>query len=372
MSDAAEFQQAKKPDSQPQFLQIVAKPSRVVRKVEAKPEPKLTRVAFAVSRLMEFCSKRELQNQTGHSVYDWPLVVAKELFDNALDACEEAEVAPDITVIVEQDRIIVQDNANGIDAKTIESILDYTIRVSSREAYVSPTRGAQGNALKTILAMGYVLQGAAGDAAGVTIIETRGVAHRIEFRADHINNQPKIIHTTTPVADRHRNQVHDPLARAGPLGSGPVQAARQGVCLVQSAPHGARGLVRSRVHQRDGDQSQLGKMAAAQPDQRPLVRRSRGCSVISPRMWPETAISARAARCASSSPNFAGSPGPRFSARSSTKSAARINRWRASSAPIRSTAPALPSCWKRCSGTASRSPRSILASSAPGTSKSGS
>ena len=162
----SDFQQAKKTDSQSQFLQIVAKPSRVVRKVEAKPEPKLTRVAFAVSRLMEFCSKRELQNQTGHSVYDWPLVVAKELFDNALDACEEAEAAPDITVIVEQDKIIVQDNANGIDAKTIESILDYTIRVSSREAYVSPTRGAQGNALKTILAMGYVLQGAAGDAAG--------------------------------------------------------------------------------------------------------------------------------------------------------------------------------------------------------------
>ena len=192
------IQQAKKTDSEPQFLQIVAKPSRVVRKVEAKPEPKLTRVAFAVSRLMEFCSKRELQNQTGHSVYEWPLVVAKELFDNALDACEEAEVAPDITVIVEPDRIIVQDNANGIDAKTIESILDYTIRVSSREAYVSPTRGAQGNALKTILAMGYVLEGAAGDAAGVTIIETSGVAHRIEFRADHINNQPKIIHTTAP------------------------------------------------------------------------------------------------------------------------------------------------------------------------------
>jgi DNA topoisomerase VI subunit B len=193
------IQQAKKTDSQPQFLQIVAKPSRGLRKGEARlVEPKLTRVAFAVSRLMEFCSKRELQNQTGHSVYDWPLVVAKELLDNALDACEEAEVSPAITVIVEQDKIIVQDNANGIDATTIESILDYTIRVSSREAYVSPTRGAQGNALKTILAMGYVLQGAAGDAAGVTIIETSGVAHRIEFRADHVNNQPKIIHTTGP------------------------------------------------------------------------------------------------------------------------------------------------------------------------------
>ena len=36
-------------------------------------------------------------------------------------------------------------------------LLDYTVRVSSREAYVSPTRGAQGNALKTIVAMPFVL-----------------------------------------------------------------------------------------------------------------------------------------------------------------------------------------------------------------------
>jgi hypothetical protein len=206
--EGSPIQQAKKTDSHPQFLQIVAKPSQVVRKVEAKPEPKLTRVAFAVSRLMEFCSKRELQNQTGHSVDDWPLVVAKELFDNALDACEEAEVGPDITVIVEQERIIVRDNANGIDAKTIESILDYTIRVSSREAYVSPTRGAQGNALKTILAMAYVLEGT----VGVTVIETRGVAHRIEFHVDHIDNQPKIIHTTapSPIATGTRFTIHWP------------------------------------------------------------------------------------------------------------------------------------------------------------------
>jgi DNA topoisomerase VI subunit B len=163
---------------------------------------------------MEFCSVRELQNQTGHSVDDWPLVVAKELFDNALDAAEEAEVAPEITVTVKPDRIIVQDNAGGIDASTIESILDYTIRVSSREAYVSPTRGAQGNALKTLLAMDYVLQGAKGDAVGVTIIETSGVAHRIEFRVDHINNQPRIILTTgpSPVTTGTRFTVHWPAA----------------------------------------------------------------------------------------------------------------------------------------------------------------
>jgi DNA topoisomerase VI subunit B len=195
----ARFQQAKKPRKRTQFLQIVAKPNRPPRR---KIKHKLTRVVFLVSRLMEFCTKRELQNQTGHSVYDWPLVVLKELMDNALDACEEAEVAPVIEVIVGPASITIADNADGFAAKTIDAILDYSIRASSREAYVSPTRGAQGNALKTILAMGYVLdrEHADADAAGVTIIESRGIKHRIEFRVDHINNQPKIAHITTPSA----------------------------------------------------------------------------------------------------------------------------------------------------------------------------
>jgi DNA topoisomerase VI subunit B len=196
------FQQAKSSTETPQFLQIVAKPDHARRrKSKARPEQKLTRVAFRVSRLMEFCTRRELQNQTGHSVYDWPLVVLKELMDNALDACEEAEIAPVILIAVEPGSITIEDNGSGIKSGTIKSILDYTIRVSSREAYVSPTRGAQGNALKTILAMGYVLDrerddGADTEAAGVTIIETRGVRHRIEFRVDHVNNEPRISQTT--------------------------------------------------------------------------------------------------------------------------------------------------------------------------------
>ena len=32
----------------------------------------------------------------------------------------------------------------------------------------------------------------------MTFIETRGVKHRLEFRADHVTNQPKITHATTP------------------------------------------------------------------------------------------------------------------------------------------------------------------------------
>jgi DNA topoisomerase VI subunit B len=152
-----QFQPAKTADRKSQFLQIVAKSDEVNRKKrKEKQQPKLTRVAFRVSRLMEFCTRRELQNQTGHGVREWPLVVLKELMDNTLDACEEAEVVPVISITVEPESVTIQDNGSGIKPGTVKSILDYTIRVSRREAYVSPTRGAQGNALKTILAMGYV------------------------------------------------------------------------------------------------------------------------------------------------------------------------------------------------------------------------
>jgi hypothetical protein len=201
VADGTIIQQAKTPATRERFLQIAAKPGRK-RRGKAKVEPKLTRVAFRVSRLMEFCTKRELQNQTGHSVDQWPEVVLKELMDNALDACEEAEIAPMISVAVTPTSFTISDNGAGIKPSTIKSILDYNIRVSSREAYVSPTRGAQGNALKTILAMGYVLDrerlDGDAEAVGVTIVETRGVRHDIKFEVDHINNQPRITHTTAP------------------------------------------------------------------------------------------------------------------------------------------------------------------------------
>jgi hypothetical protein len=77
---------------------------------------------------MEFCTKQESENQTAHSIYERPLVVAKELIDNALDACEEAEVAPTISIAVDPGTIVVQDDADGIAADTIKAILDYTIR----------------------------------------------------------------------------------------------------------------------------------------------------------------------------------------------------------------------------------------------------
>jgi hypothetical protein len=149
--------------------------------------PTLIRQTFKTSRLAEFCSQKELVNQTGHAIEDWPLVILKELFDNALDGCEEAEIAPAIAVAINRDGISVTDNGAGLDAATIVDITDYTARVSSREAY-SPTRGAQGNALKTILAMPFALDGE----RGTVTIETRGIAHTVNFSVDRIRQVPRI------------------------------------------------------------------------------------------------------------------------------------------------------------------------------------
>jgi DNA topoisomerase VI subunit B len=150
---------------------------------------RLERTTFRTSRLLEFCNEKELVNQTGHEVADWPLVIVKELVDNALDACEEAEVAPEVTITVDTTGISVADNGPGLPVDTMEGVLDYTVRASSREAYVAPDRGAQGNALKTILPMPYVLSGGS---PGVVEISTGGECHEIEFSADPIRQEPVI------------------------------------------------------------------------------------------------------------------------------------------------------------------------------------
>ena len=153
-------------------------------------QARLKRETFQTSRLLDFCSERELTKQIGHGVDHWPLVILKELTDNALDAAEEAGTAPVIGVEVTDGAIIITDNGPGIPAEIIAGILDFSVRVSSREAYASPTRGAQGNALKTIIAMAFTLDGAKGE----TLIESRGTAHRITFKVNHIRHEPHIEH----------------------------------------------------------------------------------------------------------------------------------------------------------------------------------
>jgi hypothetical protein len=156
----------------------------------------LSRKTFTTSRVAEFCTQSELVRLTGHAVEYWPRYILKELVDNALDAAEEAGTAPVIKINASNGIITVDDNGPGIPAETVTSILDYGTRTSSRAAYVAPTRGAQGNALQTILAMPYVLAG--GEDKTLTIIESRGVKHTISFSQDPVLQDPCIEHTQEP------------------------------------------------------------------------------------------------------------------------------------------------------------------------------
>jgi DNA topoisomerase VI subunit B len=142
-------------------------------------ERKLERTTFETSRAAEYFDARQLSTLTGVSQEQFASVCLKELIDNALDACETASgIAPEVRVEVEQEdgmlRLYVSDNGPGIPPEVIRKVLDYNIRVSDKAAYRSPTRGAQGNALKTIIGIPYAL-----GSREPTVVVARGMQHTI-------------------------------------------------------------------------------------------------------------------------------------------------------------------------------------------------
>lgn len=164
--------------------------------------PRLQRTTFKTSREMDFFSEKELVAQTGHARGEWPLVVVKELCDNALDACEEADVAPVITVTADAGGITVADNGPGLPEETLAGAMDFDVRTSSREAYVSPCRGAQGNALKTLLSMPWVLD----QEHGKLVVTARGKRHEIRCGADPISQRAAITDEVTEEAKSKNSQ----------------------------------------------------------------------------------------------------------------------------------------------------------------------
>jgi DNA topoisomerase VI subunit B len=151
---------------------------------------------FTTDRLLEFTSVAELSKLIGYTPGLWPAVAIKELIDNALDAAEDANIAPTIAIRIStiDHTIMVSDNGPGIAADVIERLADFRTKTSSREAYVAPTRGAQGNAVQTVLAMPFALEGT----SGRTIIEAHGIAHPITFTIDHVHRVPRIDITRQP------------------------------------------------------------------------------------------------------------------------------------------------------------------------------
>ncbi len=161
------------------------------------------RTTFHTSREMDFFSEKELTAQTGAPKEEWPYIILKELIDNSLDACEEADIPPKITVTADAVGITVSDNGPGIANDTIQGSLDFTKKVSNREMYVAPDRGAQGNALKTLLAMPYVID----PIDGQIWITSHGVRHEIVCRADPIDQEPRVTCTPVTVIEQQGTEI---------------------------------------------------------------------------------------------------------------------------------------------------------------------
>ena len=151
---------------------------------------KLNRETFITNRSLEFFSEKELSMQIGHSKRLWPIALVKELIDNSLDCCETAGILPEIEVTVTEDFVSVKDNGPGLPEETLSKSLDYMIRVSDKNHYVSPSRGQLGNALKCVWAAPFVMDGEYGQVE----ISTGGKIHRIDVSVDRIAQRPQLEH----------------------------------------------------------------------------------------------------------------------------------------------------------------------------------
>lgn len=222
----------------------------------------LERRTFSVGRAADFLEARALVSQTGQPVDRFGDVVIKELLDNALDACETAGVPPEITVTVETDgdtkRVTVADNGTGIPSEVVTRILDYSTLTSDKALYRSPCRGAQGNALKTIIGIRHAL----GIAEPVTL-EACGVRHLITVGLDAAGNAD-VVHVT-----------EDSLRTAGTSVSVPLPASMEldaaewvrGYALVN--PH-ASFVVAEHAHDDDPGDSEIYKATARDGWRKPV------------------------------------------------------------------------------------------------------
>lgn len=150
----------------------------------------LHRFAFKQSRLAEYFSEKELGMQIGGARHEWPFILVKELIDNSLDAAE-SHTSPVITLTIEADRFTVSDNGPGLPDDIIVGSLDYSARISTKAAYVSPSRGRLGNALKVVYAAPYVVHGR----RGCVVVDTAAARSVITVTYNPITQEPSLEQT---------------------------------------------------------------------------------------------------------------------------------------------------------------------------------
>jgi len=123
------------------------------------------------------------------------LTAVKEAVDNALDACEEADILPEIKVEIfdmENDRfrIIVEDNGPGIVKQQIPKIFAKLL-YGSKFHRLKQSRGQQGIGISAAVLYGQLTTGRA--AKITSKISPKSPAHYYELRINTQKNKPEIV-----------------------------------------------------------------------------------------------------------------------------------------------------------------------------------
>jgi len=128
--------------------------------------------AFSINREFDFVRLDGLRRATGQPPHEWDLYIVKELIDNALDADEmlwhnDPTQSPCLHIRMEyinvpkrrsQQLFVQVSNRTAFPVEQIAGIFA-TQRYTSRKAFIKGlTRGALGNALKTLLGIPYALR----------------------------------------------------------------------------------------------------------------------------------------------------------------------------------------------------------------------
>jgi DNA topoisomerase VI subunit B len=173
---------------------------------ERPPREMYHRRVFSTPRAAEFLEIEALQAQTGQYRDAFGDVVVKEVIDNALDACEFAGVTPKIEVRLDDaDYTWVGDNGPGVAPELVERILDFSTLTSDKAVYRSPTRGAQGNALKTVVGIPAAL-----GIAEPVVIEACGVRHEIAVSIDPGGNVV-VVHERAAIGQTTGTRIGVPI-----------------------------------------------------------------------------------------------------------------------------------------------------------------
>jgi DNA topoisomerase-6 subunit B len=176
-----------------------AKPSTPAR--ATKPAPKVVRLTAAdMAEKQREISVSEFFTKNRHLLgFDSPakalLTTVKEAVDNALDACEEAGILPDLLLEIQEIsetryRVAVQDNGPGIVKAQVPKIFGQLL-YGSKFHRLRQSRGQQGIGISAAAMYGQLTTG-----KPIHVISKPGAnkpAHRFEIQIDTRANRPVVV-----------------------------------------------------------------------------------------------------------------------------------------------------------------------------------